>query len=196
MMRRYLAYCPDEELRIFGMLDLISRGAPGHGPLLLISAAELGFAWDGGERGWMRPSLLPLRMTTGPIQHFFSSILDAWRFRVIAQLAERKGFRGVQFADFQGSLQLLTSSHLRDRDKMLLRAILCGGVWNGFLLGQAKKEYVPCRFCGKKDGDGHLFLECTFPPLLHVRELPEFSTLLALEKGKWPRCLLWHGWLP
>ena len=32
------------------MLDLISSGAPGHGPvhLLLISAAELGFAWDGG----------------------------------------------------------------------------------------------------------------------------------------------------
>ena len=44
MMRRYLAYCPDEEPRIFRMLDLISRGAQGHGPvyLLLISAAELG----------------------------------------------------------------------------------------------------------------------------------------------------------
>ena len=50
MMRRYLAYCPEEESRIFRMLDLISRGAQGHGPvhLLLISAAELGFAWDGG----------------------------------------------------------------------------------------------------------------------------------------------------
>ena len=45
MMRRYLAYCPDEKPRIFRMLDLISRGAQGHGPvhLLLISAAELGF---------------------------------------------------------------------------------------------------------------------------------------------------------
>ena len=32
MMRRYLAYCPDEEPRIFRMLDLISRGAQGHGP--------------------------------------------------------------------------------------------------------------------------------------------------------------------
>ena len=37
---------------------------------------------------------------------------------------------------------------------MLLRAILCGRVWNGFLLGRAKKEDVPCHFCGKKkDGD-------------------------------------------
>ena len=46
MMRRFLAYCPEEEPRIFRMLDLISRGAQGHGHvhLLLTSAAELGFA--------------------------------------------------------------------------------------------------------------------------------------------------------
>ena len=68
----------------------------------------------------MRPSLPPLRMMTGPIQHFFLSILDGWRFRVFAQLAVREGFRGVQFADFEGSLQLLISSHLRERDNMLL----------------------------------------------------------------------------
>ena len=61
MMRRYLAYCPEEKPRIFRMLDLISRGAPGHGPvhLLLISAAEIGFAWDSGEQGWIRVSLPP-----------------------------------------------------------------------------------------------------------------------------------------
>ena len=33
MMRRYLAYCTDEEPRIFRMLDLISRGSQGHGPV-------------------------------------------------------------------------------------------------------------------------------------------------------------------
>ena len=32
--------------------------------------------------------------------------------------------------------------------------------------------------------------------LLHVRELPERSYLLSLDRSKWPRCLLWHGWLP
>ena len=60
------------------MPDLISRGARGHGPvhLLLISAAEVGFAWDGEEKGWVRVSLPPLRMMTGPTQHFYSSILD------------------------------------------------------------------------------------------------------------------------
>ena len=128
MMRRYLAYCPDEEPRIFRMLDLNSRGAQGHGPvhLLLISAAELGFAWDGEEKGWVRVSLPPLRMMTGPVQHFYSSIVDAWRLHVFAKLSDRKGFLGGEFSDCQGSLQLLTSSHLREQDKMLLRAVLCG----------------------------------------------------------------------
>ena len=79
---------------------------------------------------------------------------------------------------------------------MLLRAILCGGVWNGFLLGKAKKEDVTCRVCGKRDGDGHLFWECSFPPLQHVRDLPEFAFLMSLDRSNWPRCLLWHGWLP
>ena len=78
---------PGEEPRIFRMLDLISRGSQGPGPihLLLISAAELGFAWDGAEQGWVRVSLPPLRMMTGPFQHFYSSILDAWRFGVFCQ---------------------------------------------------------------------------------------------------------------
>ena len=103
MMRRYLAYSPDEEPRIFRMLDLISGGAQSHGPvhLLHISAAELGFARDGDEKGWVRPSLPPLRMMAGPIQHFFSSILDAWRCSVFVKLSDREGFRGVQFADFK-----------------------------------------------------------------------------------------------
>ena len=66
-------------------------------------------------------------MMAGPIQHFRSAILGAWHFHVFARLSERKGFLGGEFADDQGSSQLLTSSHLREREKMLLRAILCGG---------------------------------------------------------------------
>ena len=31
--------------------------------------------------------------------------------------------------------------------------------------------------------------------LQHVRDLPEFAYLLSLYRSKWPRCLLWHGWL-
>ena len=69
---------------------------------------------------------------------------------------------------------------------------MVGGVWNGFLLGRVRGQPVPCRFCGAPDGDGHLFLECTFPPLVEIRENPEFHDLMRLDKG---RCLLWHGWL-
>ena len=80
--------------------------------------------------------------------------------------------------------------------KALLRGILSGSVWNGFLLSKVRGENVPCRFCGGVDGDGHLFWDCTFPPLVHTRESPEFSSIVNLDKSNWPRCLLWHGWLP
>ena len=51
-------------------------------------------------------------------------------------------------------------------------------------------------FCGAPDGDGHLFWECTFPPLVEIRESPEFHDLMREDKAHWPRCLLWHGWPP
>ena len=84
---------------------------------------------------------------------------------------------------------------MRGGDKGLLRGILSGGVWNGFLLGFVKGETVPCRFCGGPDGDGHLFWDCPYPPFVHIRESLEFRSLLLRDKGSWPRCLLWHGWL-
>ena len=36
----------------------------------------------------------------------------------------------------------------------------------------------------------------SFSLLQHVRELPEFAYLMSLDRSKWPRCLLWRGWLP
>ena len=54
------------------------------------------------------------------------------------------------FCDFHGSLRLLSSSHLREGDKILLIAVLCLGVRNGFFLGKAKKENVPYRVCVEK----------------------------------------------
>ena len=41
----------------------------------------------------------------------------------------------------------------------MLRGVLAGGLWNGFLLAEVRGEVVPCRFCGEADGDGHLSLE-------------------------------------
>ena len=69
-------------------------------------------------------------------------------------------------------------------------------VWNGFLLGKIQGQDVPCRFCGGRDYDGHLFGNCTFPPLVEIREHPEFHDLMEMDKTSWPPCLLWHGWLP
>ena len=71
-------------------------GPPGHGPthLLLQSAEEIGFFWDSEQAGWIRPGLPPLRLMTGPIQHFRSAIWRAWQDKVAADLRTRKGFRG------------------------------------------------------------------------------------------------------
>ena len=92
--------------------------------------------------------------------------------------------------DIYGSHQLLVSSHFRERDNMLLRAILAGGVWNGFLLSKAKEEDIPCRFCGAADNDGHLFWDCSFHPFVEFRNNPEFLPLINRDRTNWPRCLL------
>ena len=147
--------------------------------------------------GLVSSRFLPLLSNlAGPVQHIKAAILDAWRDKVSVDLCGRKGFRGGPSLDVHGSLQLLNSSYVRERDKALLRSIMVGCVWNGFLLGKVRGQVVPCQFCGAPDGDGHLFWECTFPPLVEIRENPDFHDLVELDKSSRPRCLLWHGWLP
>ena len=141
-------------------------------------------------------SLPLLGNLAGPVQHFQAAVLDAWRDKVAAHLCCRQGFRGGPLLDVHGSLQLLDSSRVRERDNALLRSIMVGGVWNGLLLGRVRSQAVPCRFCGAPDNDGHLFWDCPFPPLVEIRESTEFHDLMSLDKASWPWCLLWHGWLP
>ena len=62
---------------------------------------------------------------------------------------------------------------------MLLRAILCGGVWNGFLLG----KMFPAVFV-EREMVMVIYFESTFPHLLHVRELPEFASLVSINCRK------------
>ena len=42
-------------------------------------------------------------------------------------------------------------------------------------------------FVQPPDGDGHLFWECTFRPLVEICENPEFHDLMRMDKGQWPR---------
>ena len=63
---------------------------------------------------------------------------DAWRNKVAADLCGREGFRGGPLLDVHGSLQLFNSAHVGERDKALLRTVMVGGVWNGFLLGRVR----------------------------------------------------------
>ena len=90
------------------------------------------------------------------------------------------------------SLILLVSGK---ETRFFLRSVMVGCVWNGFLLGRVRGHVLPCRFCGAPDSDGHLFWDCTFRPLVEIRENPEFHDLMRLDKEHWPWCLLWHGWL-
>ena len=99
--------------------------------------------------------------------------------------------------DVHGSSQFLDSSNVRERDKVLLRNIIWLEEFGMVcFLGGVRGQVVPCRFCGAPDGDGHLFWECTFPPLIEIRENPKFHDLMRMDKAHWPRCLLWHSWLP
>ena len=130
---------------------------------------------------------------------FNSAILDAWKDRFAASLCAREGVRGGPLLDAAGTLQLLDPSHVRERDKALLRGVPVGGVWNGFLLGGGgvgRGQPVPCQFCGGLEGNGHLFWECTCLLLVEIRGNPEFHDLMRIENGHWPRCLFSHGWLP
>ena len=142
LMRRYLAKRPLEAARIGRLLELVSGGAPGHGPvhLLVESACSLGFQWYLDGFCWNRPGLPQLPMVEGRYQHFQDSILNALRDLNAADLSRRQGFRGGPLLDFRGSMQLLDSSHVRDRDKALLRAILSGGCLEWFSLGQYEKR--------------------------------------------------------
>ena len=164
LLRRNLALWPAEVGRVYRLLAMVHEGCTGHGPvhLLSASAAEIGFQWDPHALAWVRPGLPLLSNLAGPIQHFKAALLDAWRNKVAADLCGRKGFRGRPLLDIHGSLQLLDSTHVRKRDKALLRTVMVGGVCNGLLLSQVRGQAVPCRFCGAPDNDGHLFLGLSF----------------------------------
>ena len=108
---------------------MVSEGVPSHGPvhLLVASASEFGFQFGPLAMGWSRPGVLLLGNFAGPV--------DAWRAEVAADLCDRDGFWDGPLLDVFGSLQLLNSVHVTERDKALLRSVMVGGVLKWFLFG-------------------------------------------------------------
>ena len=96
LFRRFLALWPSRVGRAYRLLDMVSEGCRGHGPvhLLVSSAAEIGFSWDPHSLAWHRLGLPLLSNLAGPVQHFRAAILDAWQNKAAADLCGRKGFRG------------------------------------------------------------------------------------------------------
>ena len=140
LLRRYLALWPAEVRRVYRLLEMVGEGCPGHGPIHLLSAsaAEIGFRWDPLGMGWAPPGWPLLSNLAAPVQHFKTAILDAWRNKVAADLCCREGFGGGPLLDIFGSLQLLNSTLVRERDKALFRSVMVGGVWHGFLLSRVR----------------------------------------------------------
>ena len=131
------------------------------------------------------------------LEHFKTAIWKAWQAKAAGTLSTRKGFLGGPFFDWEGTKQLLFSFYLREWDKMLLRCILCGGAWNGFLLGKTQRRRSSVPPFWRVGGDGHLLRDCQFPPVVRIRENPEFSSLMACDlkigPDEWPcmvGCLL------
>ena len=100
-----------------GLLKHAADGCPGHGlaHLLVESAAEIGLVLSADEVGWERDGLPVFSNLAGPIQYFRSAVLEGWRSKVSADLCAGKGFRGGPWLDVDGTLQLLSSSHVRER---------------------------------------------------------------------------------
>ena len=81
VFRRYLALWPSEVGRVYRLLEMVSEGCPGHGPvhLLVASASVVGFQWDTLALGWSQPGSPLLGNLAGPVHNFRAAILDAWQ---------------------------------------------------------------------------------------------------------------------
>ena len=84
--------------------------------------------------GWVRDGLSVLSTLAGPIQHFWSAVLEGWRSKVSADLCA-KGFRGGPWLDVDGTLrvaaELSLMSPLLVRVVFLVAAVICGQIGGG-----------------------------------------------------------------
>ena len=118
--------------------------------------------WE--QRGWVRAARPPLWMMTRPIQHFQSA---RWQLKVVAQLAEREGFRGAQFV---GCPRVAATAYLFPPEETRYNVAAVHSVRES--------------------------LEMVFYWVMEMGVCFGIFALMALDRNKCLRCLLWHGWLP
>ena len=116
----------------------------------------------------LRPPFWPLLacVNCGPQStRLCGLVVNLWLVSVQC-LASGMGLLGVTLGvTVAGCARLFAASysyHVRERDKALLRSVMVGGVWKGFLLGRVRWQPVPCRFCGAPDGDDHFLVSVPF----------------------------------
>ena len=183
------------------MLDLISRGAQGHGPvhLLVISAAELGFSRDGEEKGWVPVSISPLRMMSGPVQHFYSFFWMPGDMIFLPSYLSGRALWGLSMWIFKVLYNYLPLPICGKEIKCCQEPPRVGAFGTDSFLARLRRKMFLVDFVAKGMVVVPYFgsaLSSSSPLLQHVRELSEFPSLMSFDRSKWPRCLLRYGWLP
>ena len=108
--------------------------------------------------------------------------MDAWRDCISADLCTRKGFRGGPFLDYVGSMQLLVSSHVGAETRRCSEGSFAGEFGTVFSLARCEEKTFLVVFVVGSMGMGICFGNVHFPPLVHVRESPEFSSIVVSTK--------------
>ena len=198
LLRRYLAPWPAEGRRVYRLLDTVGEGCPGHGPIHLLSAsaAVVGFRWDPDALAWSRPGLPLLSNLAGPVQQK-AAVLDAWRNKVAADLCGREGVFGAGLCwMFMAPCSSLTLLMFEKEMRLCFVASWLGVSGMVCFLDGIEASLFHVGFVGLLI----MMVICSgnvpFPPLVEIRENPEFHDLMRMDQAHWPRCLLWHGWLP
>ena len=128
--------------------------------MLIASATDTGFQWDPHVVDWLRPGLSVLSNLTRPSQHSKSTILDAWREKVSADLCVLgKGFVVVPFwivvlVLYSSSTRIMFWRELRH----CYVVSWLGMFGKGFVLSRVRGQPVPCHFCCGIDGAPILLL--------------------------------------
>ena len=194
LLRRFLALWRTEVGRVYRLLEMVGEGCPGHGPVHLhsASAAQVGFRWNPHALAWSRPGLLLLSYLAGlfSISGLLFLMLGVIRLLLTftAGRAFEVGLCWIPMAPCSSLTLLMFEKGIRLcfvaswLEVFGIGCFLVGFVVRFFHVGVVGRQMVMVIFL------------VNVPFLLLLRFVK--ILLIRMDKGHWPRCLLWHGWLP